>query len=59
MAAEFVFEQAQTLQTLSKASLCSLCGEFYKVLSWKKRRCKQPINLKKLKKKEKSEQKKE
>lgn len=54
-----MFEQAQTLQTLSKASLCSLCGEFYKVLSWKKRRCKQPINLKKLKKKEKSEQKKE
>lgn len=36
MSAELVFEQgeAQTLQTLSKASLCSrLCGEFYNALS--------------------------
>lgn len=54
MLGELVFEQgeAQTLHPASKALLCSLCGEFYNVLSWKKRRCKQEINIKKKLKKE-------
>lgn len=54
MLGELVFEQgeAQTLHPASKALLCSLCGEFYNVLSWKNRRCKQEINIKKKVKKE-------
>lgn len=54
MLGELVFEQgeAQTLNPASKALLCSLCGEFYNVLSWKNRRCKQEINIKKKVKKE-------
>lgn len=54
MLGELVFEQgeAQTLNPASKALLCSLCGEFYNVLSWKNRRCKQEINIKKKLKKE-------
>lgn len=54
MLGELVFEQgeAQTLHPASKALLCSLCGEFYNVLSWKNRRCKQEINIKKKLKKE-------
>lgn len=54
MLGELVFEQgeAQTLHPASKALLCSLCREFYNVLSWKNRRCKQEINIKKKVKKE-------
>lgn len=54
MLGELVFEQgeAQTLNPASKALLCSLCREFYNVLSWKNRRCKQEINIKKKVKKE-------
>lgn len=54
MLGELVFEQgeAQTLHPASKALLCSLCGELYIVLSWKNRRCKQEINIKKKVKKE-------
>lgn len=54
MLGELVFEQgeAQTLNPASKALLCSLCREFYNVLSWKNRRCKQEINIKKKLKKE-------
>lgn len=57
MLGELVFEQgeAQTLHPASKALLCSLCGEFYNVLSWKNRRCKQEINIKKKLKKRKKQ----